>query len=217
MIYLFTGDDTKNKRLAYEKFIKAIDKNTEIFPINRNNFDRMQIESLYSGSSLFFEKSAILFDNIFEYEETREFVLEKLGNMNDSQNSFIFLDSKLNKPILDAFQKANGGVNIFELPKKKKEKYNNFILANDFGAKDKLNLWIHFRQAMDLGVGMEELIGVLFWKMKDMIIKRDFKNISEDQLKNSASRLSYLLPEARHRGIDAEIAFEQFLLEVFLK
>ena len=93
--------------------------------------------------------------------------------------------------------------------------FNNFLLANDFGAKDKLNLWIHFRQAVDLGVGLEELVGVLFWKIKDMVLKKDFNKVSEVQLKNSASRLSYLLPEARKKGIDAESAFEQFLLEAF--
>ena len=88
-------------------------------------------------------------------------------------------------------------------------------MANAFGAKDKLNLWIYFRQAMDLGVGMEELVGVLFWKIKEMLLKKDFRKFSEAELKNFASRLSSLLPEARQAGRDAESAFEQFLLEAF--
>lgn len=216
MLYLFTGDDVKNKRISYEKFIKSIPEGVETFSVNRNNFNKMQIESLYSGSGLFFEKSFVTFDNIFEYEDNRDFVLEKLELMGESPSSFIFLEGKLNKPILDAFKKIKTSeVNIFELPKEKKEKYNNFILANDFGAKDKLNLWIHFREAMDLGVGMEELVGVLFWKIKDMILKRDFHKLTEEQLKNSGARLSYLLPEARTSGLDTELAFEQFLLEIF--
>ena len=88
-------------------------------------------------------------------------------------------------------------------------------MANAFGQRDKLNLWVYFRQAMDRGVGMEELIGVLFWKIKDMILKKDFRKFSEIELKDSASRLSYLLPQARKKGKDAEATFEQFLLEVF--
>ena len=215
MLYLFTGDDAKNKHLAYEKFIKSIPKDTETFSISRNNFNRMQIESLYSGSSLFFAKSAVTFANIFENEETRDFILEKLELMGQSDNSFIFLEGKLNKPVLDAFKKAKAELNIFELPKAKKEKYDNFLVANAFAAKDKLHTWIYFRQAMDRGVGMEEIIGVLFWKIKDLIIRRDFRKFSETELKNSASRLSYLLPKARKEGRDAESAFEQFLLEVF--
>src|SRR3989338_4823809 len=215
MLHLFAGDDAKNKLLFYERFISSVPVSTEKFLISRNNFDPMQIESLYSGSSLFSALSATIFQNIFEHEETRNFVLEKLELMGESQNSFIFLESKLNKPILDAFKKARAELNIFELPKEKKEKFDNFLVANAFERKDKLNMWIYFCQAMDKGVGMEEIIGVLFWKIKDMIIKKDFRKFSEPELKNSATRLSYLLPEARKIGLDAESSFEQFLLEVF--
>ena len=223
MIYLFSGDDAKNKILNYEKFIKSLPATAgisplDIFFINRNSFDPIQIESFYSGSSLFSALSAIVFQDIFEYEKTRDFVLDKLKLMGESDNSFIFLEGKLNKPILDAFKKVEPKrlqMNVFELPKAKKEKYDNFLVANAFANKDKLNTWICFRQAMDVGVGMEEIIGVLFWKIKDMLLKNNFNKFSEEQLKTFASRISYLLPEARKEGRDAESAFEQFLLEAF--
>lgn len=215
MIYLFSGDDAKNKIINYEKFIKASSSDVETFSISRNNFDRMQIESLYSGSSLFSAKCFVVFSNIFEYEETRDFILEKLELMGESNNTFVFLEGKLNKPILDAFRKARAELNIFELPKEKKEKYDNFLIANAFAEKNKLNTWIYFRQAMDVGVGMEEIIGVLFWKIKDMILKKNFNKFSLQQLKDFSSKISYLLPEARKKGFDAESAFEQFLLEAF--
>ena len=218
MIYLYTGDDTKNKLLAYEKFIKSVPKGQECFLVSRNNFNPVQIESLYSGASLFSSLSIVIFQGIFEYEETRDFILNKLKLMGESVNSFVFLESKLNKAILDAFKKIESKrlqFNIFELPKEKKEKFDNFLIANAFEKKDKLNMWIYFRQAMDKGVGMEEIIGVLFWKIKDMLLKKNFSKFSEGQLKNFASKISYLLPEARKVGLDAESAFEQFLLEIF--
>ena len=37
----------------------------------------------------------------------------------------------------------------------------------------------------------------------------------EKELKGFIVRLSYLLPEARKKGIDAEASFEQFLLDAF--
>jgi hypothetical protein len=215
MLYLFSGDDAKNKLAGYEKFIKTVPKSTEIFAVSRNNFDRTQIESLYSGSSLFSATSAVVFSGVLDYEETREFALSKLKQMGESENHFIFLESKLNKPILDTFKKARAEINIFELPKAKKEKYDNFLVANAFANKDKLNTWIYFRQAMDAGVVMEEIIGVLFWKIKDVLLKKNFAKFSEKELKNFISRISYLLPEARKQGRDAESAFEQFLLEAF--
>lgn len=215
MLYLFTGDDSKNKLHAYEKFIKSIPSGVETFHISRNDFNPIFLESLYSGSGLFFSKSAVIFRNILDREETRDLVLKRIKNMAQSENSFIFLDGKLNKGVVDAFKKAKAEVDVFELLKEKKEKFNNFLLANAFEQKDKLNLWIYYRMAVDKGVGLEELVGVLFWKAKDMFLKRNFNKFSEEQLKNFSSKLSYLLPEARKKGHDAEAVFEKFLLEAF--
>ena len=215
MIYLFAGDDTKKRLLFAEKFLKTFPKNVEVFSINKNDFDPVQIESFYSGAGLFFSKCVVVFKNIFESEEARDFLLKKLDLMASSENIFVFLEGKLKKAELDAFKKAQAELNIFELAKEKKEKYDNFLLTYDFEKRDKLNLWIHFRQAIDLGVGMEELVGVLFWKAKDMLLKKNFYKFKEQELKDFASKLSYLLPEARKNGQDDEAAFEQFLLEAF--
>lgn len=215
MLYLFSGDDAKNKILNYEKFIKSIPTGVEIFLINRNDFNSTQVESFYSGSSLFLNRVVLVFLNLLEYEETRTFVLDKLKPMRESQNYFIFLEGKLNKAIIDAFKKARAEINIFELPKEKKEKFDNFLVANAFANKDKLNTWVYFRQAMDVGVGMEEIIGVLFWKVKDMLLRKNFNKFKEEQLKILISQLPCILPEARGAGVDAESAFEQFLLEAF--
>lgn len=215
MIYLFAGDDTKKKLTAYENFLKTLKKEIEIFSINKNDFDPVQTESFYSGAGLFFNKCAVIFLNVFEKEEAHNFLLKKLELMSKSENIFIFLERKLKKIDLDIFKKKGAELNIFELSKEKKEKYDNFLLAYDFEKRDKLNLWIHFRQAIELGVGMEELVGVLFWKAKDMLLKKSFGKFKEQELKDFTSKLSYLLPEARKEGFDDESAFEQFLLEAF--
>lgn len=215
MIYLFCGNDAKNKRENYEKFIKSMSAGTEAFFIGKNDFNPVQTESFYSGSGLFFTKCAVVFTNIFEKEETLNFILSKLNLMGESGNSFIFLEGKLNKPVLDAFKKARAEINFFDLPKEKKDKYNSFLLANAFEERNKFNLWVYFRQAINKQVGMEELIGVLFWKVKDMMLKKDFRKFSEPELKNLAGKLSYLLPKARKEGKDTESVFEQFLLDAF--
>lgn len=218
MIYLFAGDDTKTKLARYEKFITTLPDSTEKFFVHRNDFDPIQIESFYSGTGLFSKTSAVVFSDILENIETRDFILKKLKFMGESGNTFVFLERKLGKPALDAFKKINSKkaqIHLLELPKEKKEKFNNFLLANALGQKDKLNLWIYYRQAVNRGVGLEELIGVLFWKVKDMFLKRNFGKLSPEQAKNLIEKLPYLLPEARKRGHDAELAFERFLLEAF--
>src|SRR3989344_2371005 len=87
--------------------------------LNIYDFDPVQIESFYSGASLFSASCAVLFQDVFEREETRDFILGKRAFMSQSGNSFVFLEGKLNKPILDAFKKARAEINIFELPKEK--------------------------------------------------------------------------------------------------
>ncbi|MBP7007055.1 MAG: hypothetical protein KBC44_00215 [Candidatus Pacebacteria bacterium] len=213
MIYLFSGDDSKNKIKAYENFIESISKDVEIFYVSKNDFDPMQIESFYSGSGLFFKKCAVVFSNVLELESIRDFVSEKLSSFSEARNDFVFLESKLTKSVLDEFKKARAELNIFELSKDKKEKFNNFLLAEAFSERDKLNLWIYFRQAMEVGVGMEELTGVLLWKVKDMILKKNFRKFKEEELKEFGMKITTILPEARKKGIDDEAAFEKFLLE----
>ena len=215
MIYLFAGDDAKTKRAAYDKFIEHKQKEQEVFFVSKNSFDRTQVESFYSGAGLFFATCVVSFENVFDREEAKDFIFDNFEKIAASQNDFIFLEGKLLKPELDAFKKARAELNIFELSKAKKEKYDNFILANDLERRDKLNLWIHFREAMDKGVAMEELTGILFWKAKDMILKNNFGTLSEAELQNFALKISYILPEARKEGKDTEAVFEQFLLEVF--
>lgn len=215
MIYLFAGDNSKLKIANYEKFMQSISAEIEVFEFSKNNFDRDTLENFYSGSGLFFTKCIVVLNSVFENEDIMNFVLEKLPMMADSDNIFIVLEDKLSKSILDDFKKSRAELNIFEKTHDEKEKFNNFLLANAFGAKDKLQLWIYFRQAMDKGVGMEELIGVLFWKVKDMILKKNFTKFKEEQLRDIANKIAYLLPEARKEGIDAEAMFEKFLLEAF--
>lgn len=215
MIYLFAGDDSKKKIISYEKFMKSLPNGMETFFIGKNDFNQTQVESFYSGAGLFFNKCVVVFSDVLDREEVVSFVLEKLELMATSPNTFVFLEGKLKKPILDAFRKSRAELDILELPKEKKEKFDSFLLASALGNRDKLNLWIYFRQAMESGVSLEELIGILFWKAKDMILKKNFSKFSEQELQGFTSRIAVLLPEARKRGLDDESAFEQFLLEAF--
>ena len=215
MLYLFSGEDTQNKLAAYEEFLKTLPEEIPVFFISKNDFDPVQLENFYSGASLFSAKSAVVLRDILEDEETRELVLSKLKFMGESDNLFIFPEGKLNKPVLDAFKKARAELNIFETVKERGEKFDNFKIANAFAAKDKFHTWLYFRQAVEAGTELEPLAGVLFWKIKDMLLRRNFSKFKEAELKNFAARISYLLPAARTKGPEAESALEQFLLEAF--
>ncbi|MCF7833777.1 MAG: hypothetical protein K9L98_00175 [Candidatus Pacebacteria bacterium] len=217
MIYIFTGDDSTPKISEYEKFLKEIPSDTEVFYINRSDFDKDQIESFYSGAGLFFNQCTIVLKDIFEREDTASFVMQNIQKMASSPNLFVFLENKINKGNLDTFKDFGKGVKlfIFEKSKERKEKYDNFLLANAFASRDKLSLWMHFLKATSLGVSLEELSGVLFWKAKDMLLKKNFGKYKEEELQSFALQISYVLQASRGEGRDAEVAFERFLLEAF--
>ena len=215
MIYLFSGNDTTGRRNAYNKLIKSFPKGIEIFSFEENNIDQAQVESFYSGSGLFFEKCVVVFRDSLEKKENSDFLLKNLDSMTSALNTFIFLEGKQNKPILDVFKKAGGKIELFENDKNKGsgEKFNSFILANALGERDKLSLWINFCRAKEAGVEIEALSGILFWKVKDMILKKNFSKFSEAELKTLSSKIACLIPESRKEGKDTESLFEEFLLE----
>lgn len=215
MIYLFAGDDSENKIKNYEKFVDNLDKRAEFFSISRNNFDENIFETLMGGAGLFTQKNVIFFSNILEREDERETILKNLEKMSSSQNDFIFLEGKMAKGPLDAFKKVRAEVNYFELPKEKKERFNNFLLANALADRDKLRLWIYYRQAVDLGVSLEELTGVMFWKTKDMITKKNFGKFKIEELQKISFNLATLLPKSRGEAKDDEAMLEKYLLEIF--
>jgi hypothetical protein len=215
MIYLFAGDDVEKKRKIYEKFIDSSVKDVDSFFINKNDFSIEQVENFFKSQGLFFKKSIVFFENLFFSEEIENFLLSKLDLMESSKNDFVFLEGKLNKKTIDIFKKNRAELNIFELSPDKKEKFNNFLLADALMDRDKLKMWIYFNQALEKNVALEELVGVLFWKAKDMILKKNFRKFSLEELKNFCAKISYLLPEARKKGLDDKSVFEQFILESF--
>lgn len=215
MIYVFCGEDTDRKNTSYKKFLKTLPEEVPVFFVNKNDFDPVQLESFYSGASLFSAQSVVVLRDLLAEQEISEFILNKLKFLSESQNTFVFTEGKLKKPILDAFKKARAELNVFEKKLAPSRGGDNFQIANAFASRDKFHTWLYFRQAVERGVELEPLAGILFWKIKDMLLRRNFSKFKEAELKNFAARISYLLPEARKHGPEAESAFEQFLLEAF--
>ena len=89
MIYLFCGDDVKNKRSSYEKFLKSMPVGMETFLSAKMTLILFK-RKVFIQDLDFFTKCTIVFTNTFEKEETLDFVLEKLNLMGESVNNFVF-------------------------------------------------------------------------------------------------------------------------------
>ena len=70
--------------------------NLPLISISKNNFNKMEIESLYSGSSLFDSQSVVVFSNILDNQDISLFLIDKLDLLQESNNIFIAEDFTLN-------------------------------------------------------------------------------------------------------------------------
>ena len=101
---------------------------------------------------------------------------------------------------------------IFNIEIKKTiPKINVFGIADAFSNRNKIEAWILYREAVSQGIPPEEISGIIFWKIKTMILSGS-KFFSLDELKNNSSELVSLYHNAHRGESDFVIGLEQFIL-----
>jgi hypothetical protein len=174
-------------------------------------------------------------DRTLEDKGVRELVLERIDELGESPNIFIFFEGKLTKEILKKLEKRAEKIQEYEAKTAPKAKQDGgfFVLADALGSRDKKSLWILFREAMDGGAVPEEIHGILFWQVKSLLLasrtkdaveaglnpfvygkaKRYVGNFKEGEIDALASKLVHIYHKA-HRGEgDFELALEKMILD----
>jgi hypothetical protein len=95
-------------------------------------------------------------------------------------------------------------------------KVNVFNIADNFSKKDKINAWILYGEAISTGVAPEEISGILFWKIKSMVLTGS-RFFSIDELKNRSSQLVSIYHKSHKGELDFTIGLEQFILSSLSK
>ena len=206
MIYILSGNDTKKKNAYLKKLYK--DNQPIIIP-NRDIskemfFDQAGSVSLFGGLSIF------VFENFIE-EKNVELKDEDILLLKDSPNIFIFKEDKLLAPDLKKYKKYANVEDLSSAVIKQTPKVNVFGVADAFARKDKIQTWILYRDAVSLGVAPEEISGILFWKIKTMILNGT-KIFTGDELKERSSELVSLYHKAHGGEVDFTVGLEQFIL-----
>jgi DNA polymerase III delta subunit len=257
MFYFLHGDNSravaeKANSLVAELIKKKPD--ASFFTLTDENWNDAVIEEYVASQGLFENKYIVLVKNIFsgpgisaaDKKARREVFLEKIGAFAESPNIFIVAEDVTDKVSLKKIEKHAQKVQEFSDKKSDsagsakrsgkntdKDEFKIFDLADALGARDKKRLWTLYRQAVDAGKVPEEIHGILFWQMKNMIIaartktateaglnpfvfdkaKRYASNFSEPELRAILGQLVSVYHDA-HRGIhDFETALEVFILE----
>ncbi len=214
MIYFLHGTDIEKGRTKAHELVASLLKkkpDASFFKMDSQNWDEATLEEYAGGQGLFESKYIIFIDRVCDDKKIKDSFLEKVKEMSESSNIFIILEGKLDKASLTKIEKKSEKTQEFALAEKsvKKEEYNAFAIADAFGRRDKKNLWILYRKAIDKGEAPEAIHGMLFWKVKTMMI-----NSPSEELHALAERLIDVYHEARRGKHELETGLEALLLVV---
>ncbi len=194
--------------------------------VNSDNWNVAAIEENLGGQGLFSNKYIVFLDRITENAEAKEVVVEFIPAMKESPNIFIILEGKSNVEIKKAFEKyadksvvtdLSAGTEVFGGSVRAKGGFDVFALADAVSSRSRANSWTIYRQAVDRGIGLENILGTLFWKIKTMIVSggdRGSTKYTKVELHSLLTKLVTLYHDG-HRGlVDLELGTEKLLLEL---
>ncbi len=218
MIYLMYGTDTDSALKKAQATIASLQKkkpDASFIKVENNGQESLSLDEYIGGQGLFENKQLIFFDRVLENKKVAEDILDRLADMQKTENVFIFLEGALTKAILGRFEKRAEKITEYAKAKSetKADKFDMFSLTNALGAGDKKQLWMLYLQAQETGSVPEQIHGLLFWKVKDMLVKRNTRAYDEPALKTMSSELVSMYHDA-HRGLcDFSIALEAWILK----
>lgn len=211
MIYILVGNDTKKKNAYLKKLYK---EEQPIFVPEKESTREMLFDYALSRS-LFGESSVVVFENILKNEDIT--LSDKdLSVLKKSETTLVFTEEKLLASEVKKYKKFGTIEDFSREAIKQTPKMNIFGIADAFSRKDKIGTWVLYRDAVALGIPPEEISGIIFWKIKSMILTGT-KFFSVDELKNQSSQLVDLYHKAHRGDCDFTIGLEQFILSVLGK
>ncbi len=206
MIYIFVGNDTKKKNLQIKKIVSERD----FIKIQTQDISKGMILGYASSQNLFGDTPIIIIENFFT-ESDISLLKDDLNTLKDSETIFIFLEDKMLATEQKKYTKYATIESFEEKTIKQIPKINTFAIADSFARPDKITTWILYNEAMEAGIEPETISGILFWKIKTMILNGT-KNFSAEELKNQSSNIVSIYHLAHRGELDFKIGIEQLIL-----
>jgi len=206
MLYVLDGNHITKKN----SFVKEITQKREIIFFSTDKLSKETILNYAQSISLFGLSQVIITDNLISSKEVT-FSKEEMELLKQSETVFIFLEDKILSADKIKYSKFAEIKSFNKKEEKTTPKIDVFTITNAFERKDKIKTWLLYRQAVDGGIEPEAILGVIFWKIKMMILNgsRFFK---EEELKEQASRIVSIHHKAHRGEIDFVVSLEQFIL-----
>lgn len=185
MLYLIYGTDAHKSRKKLHELLDLAKKkrpDAELFKITTENWSDGQFDELLLAQGLFEQKYTTVLDNLFEKKDFKVYILEKLEEMRDSEQIFLMLEGAMDAPTVKKIEKHAKQVQEFVKAESKKPAFNIFAVTDGLVQKDKKKLWISYVDFMNKGVAPEEVHGIMFWQVKNMLLASRSENMKDSGL-----------------------------------
>lgn len=164
-----------------------------------------EVLSLAQSGTLFGESRTYVGVSLMEEEDRADALVAIFPELAASAHLFLF-EEESGASLAKAAEKAGGSV-IKAKAEAKKEASDPFALANALGTRDRKNLWLLYRKAIDEGASPEQLSGMLAWKARQMLAKE-----GSEEAKRLSREIVAVYHESRRGGGDMELLLERLIL-----
>ena len=235
MLYLIYGTDTHKSRKKLHELLEQAKKrrpNAELFKINNGNWNSAKFEELLVSQGLFEQKYTVVLDNLFEKKDSKDFILDKIKEMAESEQVFLMLEGAVDSTNLKKIKKYAKQVQEFKKAEKVKSESNIFSITDGLTERNKKNLWVDFISFLLKGVGLEEIHGIFFWQVKNMLLAslegsqketglspfvyknalKGARNYKTEELKNMSSELVDMTHKVRTGKGELGVMLEKWVL-----
>ena len=237
MIYFLHGNDTHGSRkkmheILHGLFVKR--PNSEVFKITSENWSEEQFDELISSQGLFEQKYIVVLDFLFSQKDIKEHILKQLEKMQTAEHWFLILDGKVDVASVRSIEKIAYKTVVFEKKDVKKDSPIIFTITDKLLARDKKRLWITYIDLVNQGIAEEEIHGVIFWAVKNMLIasrvdsQKDSgltpyayknaltgtRNYKTEELKKMSSDLVEMVHKVRSGEGDMDVMLEKWVLGI---
>ncbi|MEK7586729.1 MAG: hypothetical protein AAB453_02575 [Patescibacteria group bacterium] len=237
MFTIIFGTDRECARASWRKLVASAKKNeNEIFTFHNENWSEEKFEELINSQNIFGNKLTAVCDHLFSNEEAREFVGARAGDLVESKNEFIFLETAVSKELLKILEKVGAKIENFEAKSKSDNKYegfNIFSITDALASRNRKNAWLLLTEGLESGLEAEEIFWKFVWQIKNLLLVKSMgdkpiaglkpyplskakgyaKNFKIEELRALSGRLVNIYSNARQGKQDFATALERLILE----
>jgi DNA polymerase III delta subunit len=185
MLYVIYGADSHKARKKLHELLDIAKKkrpDAELFKLTTENWSEPQLDELLVSKGLFESKYTVVLDNLFEKKDIKAYIVEKLKEISESEQVFLMLESSIDAATLKKIEKNAKQVQEFVKAEGKKSFGSVFSVTDGILERDRKKLWISLIDFLYKRTAVEEIHGIFFWQIKNMLLASFAKSQTETGL-----------------------------------